>query len=51
MLGWNMRKYLKMYKQITKEESGEVGKLYYLTYIFGLLTFLSFLGAIITLYS
>jgi len=44
-------KILKTYKQITKQESGRVGKLYYLAYIFLLLSFLSFLGAIITLYS
>ena len=44
-------KILKTYKQITKQESGRVGKLYYLAYIFALLTVLSFVGAIISLYS
>jgi len=50
-LSWNMKKYMRMYKEITKEESGQVGKLYYLTYIFFLLAVLSFLGGIISLYS
>jgi len=44
-------KILKTYRQITKQESGRVGKLYYLAYIFALLAVLSFAGAIICLYS
>ena len=51
LLNWNFRKYMRMYKQITKQESGKVGKLYYLSHIFFLLAVLSFLGAIISYYS
>ena len=51
LLGWNIGKYMKVYKQTTKEELGKVGKLYYLAYIFLLASIIFFLAALTSLYS
>jgi len=47
LISWNMFKYLQLYKQLTKRDYGKAGSLYYLSYIFFLLTFVSFIGAIV----
>ena len=47
LLRWHTWKYLKIYKQLKTHDHGRAGGLYYLFYISGPLTFLSFIGAIV----
>ena len=46
---WNLFKYLKSYKELTKRDSGKVGTLYYLFWIFTVLGLLCLGGGVITL--